>query len=101
MQIFVTNWRSAVAKLRFFQREKVFINCITHIDLLSCPQLLDKDLKPGESRMKRNIVCAFSGGVICLFVCALAWAQATAQISGTVKDQTGAVLPGVEVTATQ
>src|SRR2546428_5660700 len=29
------------------------------------------------------------------------WAQATAQISGTVKDQSGAVLPGVEVTATQ
>lgn len=29
------------------------------------------------------------------------WAQATAQIAGTVKDQTGAVLPGVEVTATQ
>src|SRR5205809_6785630 len=51
--------------------------------------------------MKRGIVCAFSGGVFCLFVCALAWAQATAQISGTVKDQTGAVLPGVEVTATQ
>ena len=30
-----------------------------------------------------------------------AWAQATAQIGGTVKDQTGAVLPGVEVTVTQ
>src|SRR5919109_3791895 len=29
------------------------------------------------------------------------WAQGTAQISGTVKDPTGAVLPGVEVTATQ
>ena len=29
------------------------------------------------------------------------WAQATAQVSGTVRDQTGAVLPGVEVTATQ
>src|SRR5688572_28429622 len=28
-------------------------------------------------------------------------AQGTAQISGTVRDQTGAVLPGVEVTATQ
>src|SRR5438067_12689479 len=28
------------------------------------------------------------------------WAQVTAQISGTVKDQSGAVLPGVEVTAT-
>src|SRR5437899_9989766 len=30
-----------------------------------------------------------------------AWAQSTAQLSGTVKDATGAVLPGVEVTATQ
>src|SRR5262249_6628856 len=33
--------------------------------------------------------------------CAGAWAQATAQISGTVRDQSGAVLPGVEITATQ
>src|SRR5262245_43859429 len=30
-----------------------------------------------------------------------AWAQVTAQINGTVKDQSGAVLPGVEVTVTQ
>src|SRR5216110_1999822 len=31
-----------------------------------------------------------------------AWAQSTtAQISGTIKDQTGAVLPGVEITVTQ
>src|SRR5437879_9163611 len=29
------------------------------------------------------------------------WAQATAQISGAVQDQSGAVLPGAEVTATQ
>jgi hypothetical protein len=29
------------------------------------------------------------------------WAQSTAQINGTVKDQSGAVLPGVEVTVTQ
>ena len=29
------------------------------------------------------------------------WAQATAQISGTAKDQSGAVLPGVEIKATQ
>src|SRR5207244_8508418 len=29
------------------------------------------------------------------------WAQATAQSSGAVRDQTGAVLPGVEITATQ
>jgi len=33
--------------------------------------------------------------------CVNAWAQATAQISGTVRDQSGAVLPGVGVTATQ
>src|SRR5436190_24046987 len=30
-----------------------------------------------------------------------AWGQATAQISGAVHDQSGALLPGVEVTATQ
>src|SRR5205823_672125 len=51
--------------------------------------------------MKR-ILCSF---LISLFVLALTctsvWAQATAQISGTVRDQSGAVLPGVEVTATQ
>jgi len=39
--------------------------------------------------------------VILAFTCAAAWAQGTAQISGSAKDQTGAVLPGVEVTATQ
>src|SRR5712692_10250112 len=33
--------------------------------------------------------------------CSEIWAQATAQISGTAKDQSGAVLPGVEITATQ
>src|SRR5437764_607561 len=31
----------------------------------------------------------------------IVWAQATAQIAGTVKDASGAVLPGVQVTATQ
>ena len=33
--------------------------------------------------------------------CSVLWGQSTAQLSGTVKDQSGAVLPGVEVTATQ
>jgi hypothetical protein len=33
--------------------------------------------------------------------CAAVWAQATAQVSGTVTDQSGARLPGAEVTATQ
>src|SRR6059036_1200419 len=34
-------------------------------------------------------------------VIGLLWFQATAQISGSVRDQSGAVLPGAEVTATQ
>src|ERR1044071_4022597 len=38
---------------------------------------------------------------MCLGTTMNLWAQATAQISGTVRDQSGAVLPGVEVTATQ
>src|SRR4029078_13153364 len=36
-----------------------------------------------------------------LVLIAFVWFQATAQISGTVKDPSGAVLPGVEVMATQ
>src|SRR5207248_10149100 len=39
--------------------------------------------------------------LISLFACIGAWAQGTAQISGTVKDQSGAVLPGVEINAAQ
>src|SRR5438094_10341173 len=39
------------------------------------------------------IICSMSPGTT--------WAQATAQISGTVRDASGAVLPGVQVTATQ
>jgi carboxypeptidase family protein len=50
--------------------------------------------------MKR-IAAALAALLLCFLTCASVWAQATAQISGTVKDQSGAVLPGVEVTATQ
>src|SRR5262245_2061158 len=39
--------------------------------------------------------------LVSIFSSGLVWAQATAQISGTARDQSGAVLPGVEVTATQ
>src|SRR5207245_8638469 len=38
---------------------------------------------------------------IFVLACGDIWAQATAQISGTAKDQSGAVLPGVEVHVTQ
>jgi len=52
--------------------------------------------------MNRSIQVS-AAGLMCLVLgCGSAWAQGgTAQISGTVKDQTAAVLPGVEVTATQ
>src|SRR5262245_5249146 len=39
--------------------------------------------------------------LVLILSCGHIWAQATAQISGTAKDQSGAVLPGVEITATQ
>jgi hypothetical protein len=51
--------------------------------------------------MKRTCVCVLVGFVAFASAGATAWAQATAQISGSVKDQTGAVLPGVEITVTQ
>src|SRR5437899_9159529 len=38
---------------------------------------------------------------VCLIAPAAVWAQATTQISGTARDASGAVLPGVQVTATQ
>src|SRR5712692_10195876 len=46
-------------------------------------------------------MCPLSGFFCIVLTWAGAWAQSTAQISGTVKDQSGAVLPGVEVTVTQ
>ena len=51
--------------------------------------------------MKRILFLVFGGVFVVALACGNLWAQATAQISGTVKDQTGAVLPGVEVTVTQ
>src|SRR3989454_3169475 len=54
-------------------------------------------------RRKSIIVSAsvLAVAVLLSFGATMIWAQATAQISGSVKDQSGAVLPGVEVTATQ
>src|SRR4026209_185698 len=56
----------------------------------------------GLRRMDRiSVVCSLAL-LLALVLCPVRLeAQATAQISGTVRDQTGAVLPGVEVTATQ
>jgi hypothetical protein len=41
------------------------------------------------------------GVLFSVLTCNAVWAQSTAQVSGVVKDQTGAVLPGVEVSMTQ
>src|SRR5262245_23847886 len=51
--------------------------------------------------MKRAISTACAALLLVVLGSVSLWAQATAQISGTVKDQSGAVLPGVEITATQ
>src|SRR5438128_10737831 len=51
--------------------------------------------------MKRIVSALSVVFLISIFSCGSVWAQATAEISGTVRDQTGAVLPGVEITATQ
>src|SRR2546427_12491626 len=54
-----------------------------------------------EGEMKRIWVPLFLVALSTVMTSGLAWAQATAQVSGTVRDPSGAVLPGVEVTATQ
>jgi hypothetical protein len=51
--------------------------------------------------MKRTLATVSMGLLILAMASDTAWAQATAQMSGTVRDQSGAVLPGTEVTATQ
>jgi hypothetical protein len=51
--------------------------------------------------MKCIAICSLMGLLVCVLWSTAVWAQATGQMGGTVRDQTGAVLPGVEVTATQ
>ena len=50
--------------------------------------------------MKRITFTTLALVFVLILNCGQAAAQATAQISGTAKDQSGAVLPGVEITAT-
>ncbi len=51
--------------------------------------------------MKRVLSCVFSGSLLLLLTATVVLAQATAQITGTVKDSSGGVLPGASVTVTQ
>src|SRR5438876_11949936 len=54
--------------------------------------------KSGSGRVGLKVL---AGVVFSTLACITVWAQSTAQVSGTVRDQTRAVVPGVEVTATQ
>src|SRR5438067_533333 len=51
--------------------------------------------------MRRILVGMLAGVIVCMAGSPSLWAQATAQISGTAKDQSGAVLPGVEIKVIQ
>ena len=51
--------------------------------------------------MKAWLTCCSRGILILLLTAGAAWAQGTAQLSGTVRDESGGVLPGVSVTVTQ
>lgn len=49
--------------------------------------------------MKRVLNLLFGGLFICLLTVAVVWAQATAQINGTARDQSGAVSSAIVLTA--
>jgi hypothetical protein len=51
--------------------------------------------------VRRSIISLVIAFQISVLGCAVLWGQATAEISGTANDQSGAVLPGVEITVTQ
>src|SRR5438045_5233583 len=51
--------------------------------------------------MKRQLIFLLAAALALLVATADSFAQATAQISGTARDQSGAVLPGVEIHVTQ
>src|SRR5262245_15372783 len=51
--------------------------------------------------MQRILFTVFAAMSVAALSCGEIWSQATAQIAGRVRDQSGAVLPGVEITVTQ
>src|SRR5215468_9251172 len=55
----------------------------------------------GNGCVHRSGASLVVGLLVFILCCSSVWAQNTAQINGSVKDQTGAILPGAEVTATQ
>src|SRR4030095_7058377 len=51
--------------------------------------------------MMHFLRCVSTGAVAFVLMGSIAWGQATAQLNGRVTDESGLVLPGVTVTATQ
>src|SRR5262245_9125064 len=68
---------------------------------LKCGKMASIKASGKGGNMKRIAIGIAAPTLMCAFAAVTLWGQATAQISGTVKDQSGAVLPGVEITATQ
>src|ERR1051325_3462951 len=66
-----------------------------------CGETVPADDGARVEGMKRILSLCFFSLMTLLVGCYSAWAQATAEITGIVRDQSGAVLPGVEVTVTQ
>jgi hypothetical protein len=62
--------------------------------------LFDRAIRKEEA-MKGVLLQLVAAAAVCVLSSSVAWAQATAQLNGRVADESGAVLPGVTVTATQ
>src|SRR5438093_13659705 len=61
----------------------------------------NRHFHPGEDPMRTAASVLIAALLLCVMAPTTVSAQATAQVSGTVRDVSGAVLPGVQITATQ
>src|SRR5580704_31833 len=94
-----------------FRFDYLRYQCIDKPDVLLYSRAIEPFLSPKRGSiclvrggaMKRVRSGLFGGVLLVLLTATVGWAQAgaTAQISGTVKDSSGGVLPGADVTATQ
>src|SRR5262249_54790964 len=78
-------------RVSFHRKLRLCYGCAT-FEGNNCDQVI-----PGGGTMKHVI----GGLLVFAFACTASFGQSTAQINGVVKDQSGAILPGVDVSATQ
>src|SRR3970040_1919975 len=67
----------------------------------SCSSALNMASRLRGDSMKRFLGRGFAAALILVLASGVAWAQASAQLSGTVRDESGLAVPGVTVTGTQ